>query len=521
MSDKNICIHIFRRDYRLEDNTTLIEACKTHDIVLPIFIFTKKQIDKKLNPYRSDNTVQFLCESLQDLDKQLKEKQSHLTLFYENDKEKEYNILETLITNIKNVKTISFNMDYTHYSKERDNKIKELCKKHTIECLSQDDICLNPVGTILTGSGTPYTKFTPFWNKSALQDIKKIQKNKYTNYYNKNNKSIHINKIITSELNKLTKLILSIDAIMTPDGQIMGSYNKNVPECGGRDCGLKILKNIKEWDDYNEKRDNLIYQTTHLSPFNKYGCVSIREVYWSFKKLGKEGDEGLIRQLFWRDFFYNLSHFHPEIYIEKALNPSYRTIKWKEDKESKEHFQKWCDGKTGYPIVDASMTELNTNGYMHNRGRLIVSNFLCRLLHIDWKLGERYFASKLYDYDPTQNNFGWQVSGSNSSGTTSRPLSQTIMNPWIQSSKHDNDGDYIKKWLPELKNVKSSHLHKWYEYHNDYSLTDKKDSDKHNKQNTDKKETDKKEKITINYIKPIVDYTIEKEKNLKMYKKYL
>ena len=160
------------------------------------------------------------------------------------------------------------------------------------------------------------------------------------------------------------------------------------------------------------------------------------------------------------------------------------------------------------------MRELNTTGYMHNRGRLIVCNFLCRLLHIDWKLGERYFASQLYDYDPTQNNFGWQVSGSNSSGTTSRPLSQTIMNPWIQSAKHDNDGKYIKQWIPELKNVKSSHLHKWYDYHTHYNLTDK--------INNDKKNNNKKDnKITINYIKPIVDYTLEKEKNLKMYKTYL
>ena len=522
MTDKQLCIHIFRRDYRLEDNTTLIEACKTHSLVLPIFIFTKKQIDKKKNLYRSDNCLQFLCYSLQDLDKQLQTKGSNLTVFYENDKEDEYSILESLIKQLKNVKSISFNMDYTNYSQERDAKIKKLCHQHTIECLSLDDICLNPIGTVLTGSKTPYTKFTPFWRASALKKIKTITHNNYTNYYNKNNKSNSNTKLITDVLNKINKsskhpLILSIDDIIKPNGLIMGEYNDKLPECGGRTCGLKILKNIKEWSNYTEERDNLIYQTTHLSPFNKFGCVSVREVYWTFKKLGKDGDDGLIRQLFWRDFFYNLSHYHPEIYTEKALNSSYRSIKWKEDKESMEHFKKWCDGKTGYPIVDASMTELNTTGYMHNRGRLIVSNFLCRLLHIDWKLGERYFASKLYDYDPTQNNFGWQVSGSNSSGTTSRPLSQTIMNPWIQSSKHDTNGDYIKKWLPELKDVKSAHLHKWYEYYTHYNLSENIISDKSYK--SDK--SDKSDKLTIQYRKPIVDYTIEKEKNLKMYKIYL
>jgi len=511
MSENKICIHIFRRDYRLEDNTTLIESCKTHDIVLPIFIFTQKQIDKNKNPYRSDNSVQFLCYSLQDLDKQLQTKHSNLTVFYENNKEDEYSILYTLIKQINNIKTISFNMDYTNYSQERDNKIKQLCAKNNINCLSLDDICLNPIGSVLTGSGTPYSKFTPFLNKSKLQNIKNIIKNNNTNYYNKDNKSNN-NKLITNVLNKLDKLIIKIDDILKPNGLIMGEYNKNLPECGGRDCGLNILKNIKDWSNYNEERDNIIYQTTHLSPFNKYGCLSIREVYWTFKKLGKDGDEGLIKQLFWRDFFYNLSHYNPEIYKEKALNPSYRNIKWREDKHSMDNFDKWCQGKTGYPIVDASMNELNITGYMHNRGRLIVSNFLCRLLHIDWKLGERYFASKLYDYDPTQNNFGWQVSGSNSSGTTSRPLSQTIMNPWIQSAKHDNYGAYIKKWLPELKDVKASHLHKWYDYHTHYSLSDKINNDEKN---------DKNVKLMINYIKPIIDYSIEKDKNLKMYKKYL
>ena len=128
MTEKTICIHIFRRDYRLEDNTTLIEACKTHDFVLPIFIFTQKQIDKNKNPYRSDNCLQFLCYSLQDLDKQLHSKNSNLTVFYENDKEDEYSILETLIKEINNVKTISFNMDYTNYSQKRDAKIKKLCE---------------------------------------------------------------------------------------------------------------------------------------------------------------------------------------------------------------------------------------------------------------------------------------------------------------------------------------------------------------------------------------------------------
>jgi len=162
-------------------------------------------------------------------------------------------------------------------------------------------------------------------------------------------------------------------------------------------------------------------------------------------------------------------------------------------------FNAWKDGKTGYPVVDACMRELNTTGYMHNRGRLIVSSFLCRMLHINWQWGEKYFAQKLVDYDPAQNNFGWQVSGANSSGTTSRPLEQTILNPWIQSVQFDHDGKYIKKWLPELKDVIPGDLHNWY-----------------------KAQTcDKWLLQDVKYIKPIVDYKIEKENNLKMYRKYI
>jgi len=515
---KTYCIHIFRRDYRLDDNTSLIEASKTHDIVIPIFIFNKKQIDKNTNIYRSDNCVQFLCESLSDLDKQIKSassNKSQLYIYYNDNANAngEITFLESIINLILklkiNLKTVSFNMDYTKYSKERDIEIEKLCKSHKINCLSLDDICVNPIGTVLNGSGNPYTKFTPFWRASAKKEIKKPvmggSKSKYLDIHSELGK-----KLLSPNTNAITAI--TIDDVMKPNGKygIMGSViNEKIPERGGRTNGLDILNKLKEWKTYGEDRDQLIYKTTHLSPFNKFGCVSIREVYWAMKtKLGgkvSDVDDGLIRQLFWRDFFYNLSHFHPEIYSESALNIKYRKIKWEETVESKRNFEKWCNGETGFPVVDACMREINATGYMHNRGRLIVSNFLCRLLHNDWKKGERYFATKLYDYDPAQNNFGWQVSGSNSSGTTSRPLEQTIMNPWIQSAQFDKNGDYIKKWMPELKDVDARDLHKWNESCEKYIGTS----------------GTKNSSGAIKYIKPIIDYKIEKEKNLKMYRKYL
>jgi deoxyribodipyrimidine photo-lyase len=482
-----ICIHIFRRDYRLDDNTTLIEACKTFDIVIPIFIFTHKQIDPAKNPYRSDNSVQFLCESLVDLDTKLRHYQSQLYIFHGD----EFAFLEFLLKYLKpfGLAGVSFNTDYTKYSQERDARIKELCQTNKLECLSIDDICLNAPGTVLTGGGKVYTKFTPFWRASASKNIRKPVSNPSKNY-------LHSSSSIAKKLKKNNDLgNISLDDVMKPKsrgGSILGELNPHLLEHGGRENGLRILKKIADWRDYNDEHDQLTYNTTHISPFNKYGCISIREVYHTMlDKLGK--DNGVIRQLFWRDFFYHLSSKFPEIYTH-ALNPKYRNIKWQRNTNE---FQAWCDGRTGFPIVDACMRELNTTGYMHNRGRLIVSNFLCRLMHMDWRDGERYFASQLYDYDPTQNNFGWQVSGANSSGTTSRPLEQTILNPWIQSSQFDAKGSYIKKWCPELKDVAPADLHRW--------------------QERCKIWLDK----GIKYMEPMLDYKIEKEKNLKMYRKYL
>lgn len=483
---QTICIHIFRRDYRLHDNTTLIKAATTYDIVIPVFIFTDKQINPETNPYRSDNSVQFLCESLADLDSQLRNIGSQLYIFYGQHDDNDLTTLELLINILAphQLKAISFNADYTKYSHERDARINALCKSKNLECLSLDDICLHPPGKILTSTGKVYTKFTPFWRAGMALPIRQPIANPSNNY-------IQPTSPIAKAIKKLSGWI-SLEDVMKPAGRILGELNPHLPEHGGRANGLAILKRIADWKDYDDQHDQLTYNTTHLSPFNKFGCVSIREVFHTMtNKLGKES--GVVRQLFWRDFFYHLSHTNPEIYTN-ALNPKYRNIHWSKNPNG---FRAWSQGKTGFPVVDACMRELNTTGYMHNRGRLIVSNFLCRLMHQDWRLGERYFATRLYDYDPAQNNFGWQVSGANSSGTTSRPLEQTILNPWIQSAQFDPKGEYIKKWCPELEDVNPRDLHKW----NERSVIwlDK----------------------GVQYIEPILDYKTEKENNLKMYRKYI
>lgn len=480
--NKTKCIHIFRRDYRIVDNTSLISASKKYKDIIPIFIFTYKQI--RDNSLKSEICVKFLVESLKDLDKQLKKVNSKLRIYYGD----EFQIIEHLIKSNSDIGAISFNQDYTKYSKSRDNIITKLAFKNNIEIISDDDYCLHPIGTITTNSGKPYTKFTPFYNKCLENEVRKPDMTQV--------------KFISStiKINGHSEYTAPLDS-MYDEEKIK---HVSSPEKGGRNEGIKILNKITSgsWKDYNDKRDLLIYKTTHLSPYNKFGCLSIREIFHiAKKKLGI--NSGIIRQLIWRDFYYNLGNNNPQIF-SGAMSGKFNKISWE---GSSDTFKKWTQGKTGFPIVDACISEIINTGYMHNRGRLIVSNFLTRILHHDWRKGEHWFAKMLYDYDPIQNNFGWEVNAA-VSGTESRPLTQTILNPWIQSKKYDPKAEYIKHWLPELKDITPQHLHRWDLYHDKYKLI----------QTTNNNKTNSK---SINYIKPIVNYEDEKKKNIVMYRKYI
>jgi deoxyribodipyrimidine photo-lyase len=218
---------------------------------------------------------------------------------------------------------------------------------------------------------------------------------------------------------------------------------------------------IKDQKNYGEDRNNLFQSTTKLSPYIKFGLISIREVYHKIKSLfGKSHD--LIKQLYWREFYYNISHNRPDLFKGKSFKLQYDKIKWINNQKS---FKLWKNGMTGYPIVDAGMRELNNTGYMHNRARLITSNFLVKHLFIDWRFGEIYFASKLIDYDPSVNNGNWQFTSS--SGADSQPYFR-MMNPWLQGQRHDPECEYIKKWIPELKDIPNEHIHNWQDYYQQY-----------------------------------------------------
>jgi deoxyribodipyrimidine photo-lyase len=460
-------VFIFRRDYRLNDNTGLIQCFQESSKVLPIFIFTPEQIEK--NDYFSSNGFQFLLESLQEVDNELKEKyKSKIHYFYgENTK-----VLSKLLKEY-HYNSIYFNMDYTPYALERDKEIEEFCTSNNIECHQIEDYLLNKIGTYLKSDQTAFQKYTPF--KNNAKKIPVMKPNPFS-YDSTKTKTI-FDKIKTSfdfDINQLSKYY---------------QINPNLLIHGGRENALFILKNIKNFLHYPEERNDLPKPTTHLSAYIKFGCVSIREVYHTIlKEFGI--NHGLIDQLYWREFYYYLAYYFPRVLHGKSLKEKYDEIKWGNDKKV---FKAWTEGKTGFPAVDAGMRELNETGFMHNRARLITSGILIKILNCDWRWGEKYFAQQLIDYDPTVNNGNWQWSSG--SGADSQPYFR-IMSPWKQAIDNDPECNYIKKWIPELRDVPNKDILNWDKVYSKYIG-----------KNT--------------YLKPIVDYEKMRKEISKIYKKGL
>jgi deoxyribodipyrimidine photo-lyase len=449
-------LFIFRRDLRTIDNVTLNLLNKKCKNIFTIFIFTPEQVGNK-NKFKSNNCVQFMIESLQDLEFDIKNDGGKLYILYgENDK-----IIKKFIEEF-NINIVSFNLDITPYAKARDESIISLCEKMEIETLCDYDYYLLKPGEITTGGGDPYQKYTPFYEKASKKKINAPEKKIKLNF-----KKSNIQMPNTIELKDAMKKFTSI--------------NPHILIHGGRYEALKTLKTaIKTQKKYSETRNILSKNTSMLSPFIKFGCISIREVYHSFK-----GNKDFLKQLFWRDFYAQILDNFPHV-LKKSLKPTYDKVKWKYNKK---YLTAWKTGTTGFPIVDACMRQMNITGWMHNRGRLIVSSFLIKTLLINWREGEQYFAQKLIDYDVPNNNGNW--AWASGSGADSQPYFR-IFNPWSQGEKYDSDCEYIKKWIPELKNIPNKDIHNWQEKYTEYK--------------------------DIKYPKPIVSYSDQRDKALEMYK---
>lgn len=465
MKKYNTSIHIFRRDLRLIDNTSLYKALEESVIVIPLFILTPSQISDK-NKLKSSNAIQFMIESLYDLNHQLMKihKNYQLWAVYGN----EIDVINK-INNIFNIDAIYINEDYTPFSIKRDKKIEIFCNKKNIFFSKSSDIILVDIKKICAKNGNRYHIFSLFYKKAKKLPIHKPNKQIYYNFeplpdqYNK------------WSLNYINKKLLKKNFY---------KINKSLAIHGGRSVALKILQNVKYYVNYSTDRQNLCFSTTHLSAHNKFGTISIREAYYFFLQ-EKTGE--LCLGLFWRDFFYYISLYFDNFYdYGHILKPFINYPEWNNDKF---FFKAWKSGTTGFPLVDAAMNEMNVTGFMHNRGRMVVSQFLTKDLLIDWKYGEKYFSKKLVDIDRIQNlgNWNWNASY----GLDGTPFLR-IFNPWTQSKKYDKNCIYIKKWVPTLKKIDPKHIHKWYKYHKLYP--------------------------NINYPSPIVNHTDQRKKFIKFYK---
>ncbi len=378
-----------------------------------IFILDPKQISPKQNKYFSMNAVLFMIDSLLELKKNI-----NVSILTGEPTE----VVGGLITKHK-FNVVGFNEDYTPYAVLRDNSIEKLCSKLSVSCKKYPDVAINTPYSI-----KPYKVFTPYYNVASGSVAKPVKRNISSN----GEKSSNLITVSAKSISKLPekqadliKLRASVESICKKSG-----VDLNMVQRGGRELALLCIKKFN-CSKYSKNRDLFVDGTSRLGPHLKFGTVSVREVYYACT------DKTFRKQLYWRDFYMQIAYHFPQVFGNNFKN----VIKWE---NSATNFKKWCNGETGYPIVDACMKHMNKSGFMPNRGRMIVASFLTKILHIDWRWGERYFATRLTDYDPSNNNGGWQWSAG--TGVDAQPYFR-IFNPFTQADNYDPDFSYRDRWL--------------------------------------------------------------------------
>jgi deoxyribodipyrimidine photo-lyase len=402
-----IAIHWFRRDLRIEDNHALSKAIESGKPVLCVFIFDRLILDKLED--RSDKRVTFIHRALQQINHQLQELGSSLHTFYGEPQQVWQEIL-----NEYTVTDVFCNRDYEPYAQQRDRSVHEFLSASGVSMHGYKDHVIFEKQEVTKDDGLPYTVFTPYSKK---------WKSKLTAHSFDAFSSIPTAKQLMAND---TKEVLSLES--------MGFKATEFADFPSAEPSLNTVRN------YHVTRDiPAIAGTTRLSLHLRFGTVSIRQL----AALGHRENEKWLNELIWRDF-YQMILYHFPATVDHAFKPAYDRIPWR---NAPEEFTAWCEGKTGYPIVDAGMRELNATGFMHNRVRMIVASFLTKHLLIDWRLGERYFAKQLLDFDLASNVGGWQWAAS--SGCDAAPYFR-VFNPALQTEKFDKELHYIRKWVPEL-----------------------------------------------------------------------
>ena len=403
-----INIFWFRRDLRLHDNAALYNALKDGRPVLPLFIFDREILDELED--KADRRAEFIHAAILEMQQQLIKLQSNLEVFYGFPAD----VFKTLLADYK-IEKVFTNHDYEPYAKKRDGEIEDLLKKENISFHTYKDQVIFEKDEILKDGNEPYTVFTPYsrkW-KSTLNDF-------FLSSY-------PTEKYFDALFKTDPKPILSLES--------MGFQKVNHP-FPSRELKDEIIKKYGQTRDFPGIENG----TSRLGVHLRFGTVSIREIV----RLARGLNDTYVNELIWREFYQMILWHFPRVGEGHPFKPEFENIKWRNNEEE---FAKWCEGMTGYPIVDAGMRELNATGFLHNRVRMVAASFMIKHLLIDWRWGEAYFARKLLDYDLASNNGGWQwVAGS---GSDAAPFFR-IFNPRLQAEKFDKSLEYIKKWIPEL-----------------------------------------------------------------------
>lgn len=437
-------VFIFRRDFRISDNVGIAKMLGNREVksVHFCFIVNPEQVEQKgKSGYQpSDFAIRFMVQSLADLHDSLKFRKFELNFYYGDD-------LEILRSMKPAPNYIYFNQDHTPFAVARDQRLEKHFKDTETKVISAEDYTLLPIGSVHTGPALSatnkvgadkgYVKYTPFKLK----------------FYESISKPAAKSGLMPGSDVRLTndrfhpKVPKKYEYTINKAHTLYSLNEKKSPEvpAGGRSEVLKRLgMMLKTQQNYDKTRDDLELGTTGLSAYIKFGCVSIREVWQAIGKLKPAAKSALHDQLIWREFYYNLCYFNPDMLVgqvSRKPNANVRPvhIKWSSDQKSA--FRTWSAGKTGIDIVDAGMSQLNQTGCMHNRARLLTANYAVKVLKIDWRLCERYFASKLTDYDPIVNNGNWQWIAS------AIDYIDRTFNFDRQAKLHDKHHKYRDRWL--------------------------------------------------------------------------
>jgi len=405
-----INIHWFRRDLRLEDNAGLYHALKQGEPVLCIFIFDTSILEKLYA--KDDARVSFIYQQIHRLKSELEYMGSSLVIEHGIPSQIWPKILKSY-----SVKTVFTNHDYEPYAMQRDKEVHDILAAKGLEFKTYKDQVVFEKNEVTKDDGSPYTVFTPYSKKwKAL----------ITDFYLKSypTKSYFKNLYQTTPLQEVSLADIGFAAT-----------SQQFPE---KEIKQGLIKNYEFTRDIPS-----LNGTSFLSLHFRFGTISIRQKTATAIAIS----EKWLNELIWREFYMYILYHFPHV-VNQSFKPQYDRMEWLNDSKQ---FKQWCEGKTGYPIVDAGMRQLNTTGFMHNRVRMIVSSFLTKHLLIDWRWGEAYFAEKLLDYELASNNGGWQWAAG--CGVDAAPYFR-IFNPWLQTLKFDPEHKYINSWVPELETSK-------------------------------------------------------------------